>query len=148
MMDTTPTWRLDWDESLSVFIPEIDDEHKRFIRLVNELNEAIVGRQDGAEIQKRMQRILDDAANHFAHEEALFKEWHYPDAEEHAQIHAAITQALNGIMSQFKHDGTMYEWVAAGLKIKEVLINHILNEDMKYRDFSLAAGSGSKGEQR
>ena len=43
-MGATPVWRLDWDESLSVHIPEIDAEHQHFIRLVNELNEAIAGR--------------------------------------------------------------------------------------------------------
>lgn len=144
-METTPTWRLDWDESLSVCIPEIDSEHQRFIRLVNELNEAIVDRLDRPELEKRMQYILDDAIEHFAHEEALFKEWRYPDAEQHALKHAAITQALNDIMYQFKHDDTVYGWVAAGLKIKEVLISHLLAEDMKYRDFCCASGNRAKG---
>ena len=144
-METTPVWRLVWDESLSVCIPEIDSEHRRFIRLVNDLNEAIVDRLDRAELQKRMQYILDDAAEHFAHEEAFFKEWHYPNAEGHALKHAAIIQALNDIMGQFKRDSTMYDWVAAGLKIKEVLIEHILTEDMKYRDFCCASGDQSTG---
>ena len=70
-METTPVWRLEWNENLSVCIPEIDAEHQRFIGLVNDLNEAIVDRLDIAELQKRMQSILDDAAEHFAHEEAL-----------------------------------------------------------------------------
>lgn len=143
-MESAPVWRLEWDESLSVCISEIDAEHQRFILLVNELNEAIVDRLDHVEIQKRMQCILDDAAEHFAHEEALFKEWHYPGAEEHAMRHAEVTRALNDIMSQFDHDSTPYEWVAAGLKVKQALIEHILTEDMKYRDFCCASGDRSK----
>ena len=31
----TAVWRLDWDESLSVGIPEIDAEHQHFIKLIN-----------------------------------------------------------------------------------------------------------------
>jgi hemerythrin-like metal-binding protein len=134
-MGTTPVWRLDWDESLSMCIPEIDSEHRRFIRLVNDLNEAIVDRLGRVELQKRMQRILDDAAEHFAHEEALFRKWHYPNAEEHAMKHAAVTRALHDIMGQFNHNGSEYEWVAAGLKVKQALVDHLLNEDMKYRDY-------------
>lgn len=130
-----PVWRLDWDESLSMCIPEIDIEHRRFIRLVNDLNEAIVDRLESEEIRKRMQRVIDDAIAHFAHEEELFKKWNYPRAEEHAAIHAAITRALNGIMEQFNQERTTYEWVAAGLKIKDALIQHLLVEDMKYRDY-------------
>ena len=42
-MEAKPIWRLDWNESLSMYIPEIDAEHQRFIQLVNELNEAISG---------------------------------------------------------------------------------------------------------
>ena len=144
-MEATPAWRLEWDESLSVCIPEIDSEHRRFIRMVNDLNEAIVDRLDHAELQKRMQWILDDAAEHFAHEEALLKEWHYPDAEEHAQKHAAVIQALNGVMSRLKYDSAMYEWITAGLKIKDDLIGHILTEDMKFRDFCCASGNQAKG---
>ncbi len=145
-MGATPIWRLDWDESLSVCIPEIDSEHRRFIRLVNDLNEAIVNRLGRTEIQKRMQRILDDAAEHFAHEETLFRKWHYPNAEEHAMKHAAVTEALNDIMGQFNRDGSEYGWVAAGLKVKDALIEHLLREDMKYRDYCCL--NGERVEQR
>ena len=141
-MGETPVWRLDWDESLSVHIPEIDAEHQHFIRLVNELNEAIAGRMGREKIVYCMQAIIDDAAAHFAHEEALFRELNYPDAEQHAQRHAEITQALHEIMRDFENRGLEYELIKAGLKVKQVLIEHILSEDMKYRDYFLASGIG------
>jgi hemerythrin len=136
--DSSP-WRLEWNEGLSVCIPEIDAEHKQFIRLVNELNEAIGGRMDVQEIKKRMQAIQDDAVKHFAHEEALFREWGYPEANEHAMRHAQVIQALHDIMRRFERGGVDYEWIEAGLKVKEALIGHLLNEDMKYRDYRLAS---------
>jgi hemerythrin len=132
--ETSP-WRLEWTDELSVYIPEIDAEHQHFIQLVNELNEAIARRMDVAEIKNRMQAILDDAVAHFAHEEALFREWGYPETEEHAKKHAQITLALQEIMRRSEHDGVEYEWIEAGLKVKEVLIEHLLAEDMKYRDY-------------
>jgi hemerythrin len=133
-------WRLEWNEGLSVCIPEIDAEHRQFIRLVNELNEAIGGRMDVQEIKKRMQAVLDDAVKHFAHEEVLFREWGYPEANEHAIKHAQTLQSLNEIMRHFERGGVDYEWIDAGLKVKEALIGHLLNEDMKYRDYRLASG--------
>jgi len=27
------------------------------------------------------------------------------------------------------------EWIAAGLEVKKILVDHLLSEDMKYRDF-------------
>jgi len=138
-METTPIWRLDWDESLSMYIPEIDADHQRFIALVNALNEAIVARMDMEEVKKRMRILQDDAATHFTHEEDLFREWGYPQAEEHAHCHAAIIQAMHNIMGVFSKNPTQYECIDAGLKVKQVLITHLLTEDSKYRDFYLAS---------
>jgi hemerythrin-like metal-binding protein len=140
-----PLWRLEWNEGLSTHIPEIDAEHQHFIDLVNDLNEAIVGRMDLEVIKRCMQAILDDAAAHFAHEQVLFKEWRYPEAGEHAAKHAQIMRALNDIMARFERGGTEYDWIEAGLEIKNVLIEHLLTEDMKYRDFFLASRAQSGG---
>jgi hemerythrin len=137
--DTSP-WRLEWNEGLSVHIPEIDAEHRQFIYLVNELNEAIGSRMDVGEIKKRMRAILDDAVQHFAHEEELFREWGYPDADEHMIKHEQVLKSLSQIMGNFERGGMEYEWIEAGLKVKEALIGHLLDEDMKYRDYCLGSG--------
>jgi hemerythrin-like metal-binding protein len=135
-VDQSP-WRLEWSDTLSVCIPEIDLEHRRFIQLVNGLNEAIIGRMSLEVIKNRMRLILEDAAAHFAHEEVLFKEWGYPEAGEHAERHAQITLVLREIMDHFDHR-VEYEWIEAGLQVKQALIEHILAEDMKYRDYCCA----------
>ncbi len=127
-----------------MYIPEIDVEHQRFIRLVNELNEAIITRMGVEEIQERMQAILDDAAAHFTHEELLFREWGYPGASGHAEKHEEIMRALREIMGRFEHGGTEYEWIEAGLQVKQALIDHLLTEDMKYRDYRLANPSDAR----
>ncbi|MDO8351312.1 MAG: hemerythrin family protein [Gallionella sp.] len=137
----TPIWRLDWDESLSVCIPEIDAEHRHFMQLINELNEAIVGRMGMAQIKSCMQAVIYDAEAHFAHEEALFREWDYPETEQHMSRHAEIIQALHEIMGRFEHDGLEYELIEAGLAVKAALIEHLLTEDMKYRDYCLVSGN-------
>jgi hemerythrin-like metal-binding protein len=77
---------------------------------------------------------------HFAHEEALFREWGYPEADEHAIKHAQALRALSEIMGNFERGGVDYEWIEAGLKVKEALIMHMLNEDMKYRDYLKTIG--------
>jgi hemerythrin-like metal-binding protein len=132
--EATP-WKLEWTQELSVYIPEIDAEHQRFIHLVNELNRAIIGRMKLEEIQKRMQAILDDAATHFAHEEELFSEWGYTEANEHANQHRLTVLALLEIMKDFTRSGLEHELIEAGAKVKGALITHILVEDMKYRDY-------------
>ncbi|MDD2722255.1 MAG: hemerythrin family protein [Gallionella sp.] len=132
-------WRLEWSDELSVHLPEIDAEHQRFVRLVNELNEVIVARAGVEEVKARMRLLQEDAEAHFAHEEALFRQWHYPDAEAHAQKHEQALRFLAEVMAGFSQEKTGYEWIETALKVKQVLIEHIMLEDMKYRDFYLAS---------
>jgi len=137
--DKSISW-IDWNDSLSMFNPEIDAEHQHFIRLVNELNEAIVLQMNKKEIKSRMQAILDDAVMHFAHEEALLKEWGYPEAEMHAQKHVQITAFLNEIMKSIDRGKIERGWLEAGLEMRKVLIQHLLKEDTKYRDYHVKQG--------
>ena len=143
-MKAKPIWWLDWDESLSVHIPEIDAEHQHFIKLVNELNEAIIARMNKKKIKSLMRAILDDAALHFAHEEAAFREWDYPGAEAHAKKHSQIIAFLNEIMSGIDHGKMAHGWLEAGLEMKQVLMQHIVIEDMKYRDYHAAKAQLSR----
>lgn len=131
-------WRLEWSPELSVHIPEIDAEHKHFIELINALNEAIAERMSLSEVRKRMQDVLDDALAHFDHEEVLFIEWGYPAAEQHAREHAAATRMFTDIMKRIEKSEQEHEWEEAGLQVRQLLVQHLLNEDMKYRDYRLA----------
>lgn len=129
-------WRLDWDESMSVGIAAIDAQHRHFIALVNELNKSILWRMPLPDIRAAMNAIYNDAKHHFSSEELLFKERHYPDTSAHAQIHAQILQVLRDICNRFSvGESSEYELIDAGLKIKHTLVEHLLTEDMKYRDF-------------
>lgn len=132
-------WQLEWTEDMSVGIPEIDAEHRHFAQLINDLNQAILGHMELSVIRNRMSLILDDAALHFAHEESLFKQWDYPDTAGHTAKHFLATRAYLDIMATLKQDYVEPDWIAVGLKVKSILVDHLLKEDMKYRDFYRAA---------
>ena len=120
---------------MSVGIPEIDDDHKQFISSISELNRAIAERMRPTEIHRRLQTIVDETKSHFEREEQFFREWQYPGAEDHARIHATILKSLQDILESFLPYGLEAEWIDAALVIKDVLISHILVEDMKYAHY-------------
>lgn len=133
--DKSSPWRVEWDESLSLGIPDIDAGHQLFISLVNELNQAIVSRLGMEEIGKRMHAILEEAASEFAHEEAQFKQWDYPGAAEHSQMHVQMALAIKEVMGRVERGCTEYELIETGLAVKAVLIDHLLIEDTKFLDW-------------
>jgi hemerythrin-like metal-binding protein len=130
-----PKWNLEWNEGMSVGIPEIDADHQRFIALINELNRSITERMKATEIHKRLQFVIDDTERHFEQEEKFFLEWQYPNAGVHAGIHKEVLSTLKKIQDSFIPYGLEAEWLDAALVIKNILISHILAEDMQYANY-------------
>jgi hemerythrin-like metal-binding protein len=124
-----PTLTFAWSEEMSVGIPEIDEDHQKFILLINDLNRAITDRMSPPEIKHRLQLVIDDAVRHFSQEEKLFNEWHYPDTRQHANIHAEVINSLKVINKKFVPYGNDSEWMDAGVQVKKILVDHILKED-------------------
>ena len=130
-----PKWNLEWNDGMSVGIPEIDEDHKRFILLIDELNLSITERMKATEIKRRLQHVIEDANQHFEQEEKFFREWGYPNAEGHASSHNNVRNTLKKIQDSFIPYGLEAEWLDAALIIKQILISHILTEDMQYADY-------------
>lgn len=128
-------WEVAWSEELSVGLPEIDAEHRRFIALVNELNAAIAGREPKATIERLLHEIYLDAESHFAHEERMFAERGYPDARHHAEVHAGLLVQMRAAIQDLRETEWSRFWVETGLAIKSLLVEHLLGEDMRYRDY-------------
>lgn len=130
-----PKWNLEWDDGMSVGIPEIDEDHKRFISLIDELNLSITQRMKATEIKKRLQHVIEDANQHFEQEEKFFRERGYPNAEGHTRSHNNVKNTLKKIQDSFIPYGLEAEWLDAALVIKQILISHILTEDMQYANY-------------
>jgi len=132
----TALWKIEWSDALSMSNPEIDAEHKRFIKLVNDLNSEIMSQQrDKAIVEQIMGSILKDAIAHFSHEERLFAKHSYPEAEEHAQIHTELVSKFEQALKEIQATEFGNVWVQAGLDIKNLLVDHVVNEDTKYIEY-------------
>jgi hemerythrin len=128
-------WEIKWSDTLSVGVPEIDEEHRQFVARVNKLNKAIVERKDKPTIERLLDLMLMEATHHFWHEQQLLAKWKYPDRAVHAAKHAQLTAQFDSVMKEFEQAGVSITWMLKGLYIKQLLVDHLLKEDMKYRDF-------------
>jgi len=128
-------WEIRWNEALSVGVDEIDEEHRKFIGRVNDLNKAIIECRDKATVERLLDLMLMEAAHHFWHEQRLLTQWNYPDRAAHAAKHARLTAQFDRVMKEFEQADVSFTWALKGLHIKQLLVEHLLHEDMKYRDF-------------
>ena len=86
--------RTKWSNSSSVYIPEIDAEHRSLYRSVEELQKAARAAVPAEQILVLVEEAATHIAGHFAHEERLMKATHYPSAEWHKRQHEGATRRV------------------------------------------------------
>jgi hemerythrin len=61
--------------------------------------------------------------------------------------HARVKVELGQVIKDVSSTSTEYEWIEAGLKVKQLIIEHIPKEDLKYAEYyrnTLAASPAVK----
>ena len=128
-------WDIAWSDYLSVGVPEMDEEHRQFISRVNDLNKAIIESEDKKTVERMMNLMLMEAAHHFWHEQELLARWNYPETAAHTAKHAELTAQFERVMNEFAESDISFVWAFKGLHLKQLLVEHLVKEDMKYPDF-------------
>jgi len=122
---------IEWTDDMSVSIPEIDAEHKRLIKMFNNLDEAVrSGRGKGA-VGNILAELLIYASVHFKHEETMMLEANYEGFSEHLQLHGKFVETTSRMKSDYDsgREGVCEEALAF---LSDWMVNHMMIEDKKY----------------
>ena len=79
--------QLDWNDSYSTGLDELDDDHRQLIKIINDFDTARADGRGEAALGGTLKAAHDYAKNHFAHEEGLMKKHGFPGLAEHASMH-------------------------------------------------------------
>jgi hemerythrin len=125
---------LEWSPDLSMGVEIIDDQHKRLVDYVNQLDEARIRRDRGA-IAKVIGELVDYTVSHFAFEEVMMEEAGYRFLKAHKRVHATFIEHVGVFQQRFK-SGEDVELVATDMQATLVkwLMKHIKCEDMDYSE--------------
>lgn len=129
-----------WDESYSVNNAELDNQHKKWVEIVNDL---LIGlEEDGGDYAdtsgEALAAMLRYARQHFMVEEKYMREIGFPETVAHIRIHNEFYGLVSSSLSAAEGGGKVG---AAELLqfMRGWLLEHILKEDKKY---SLYAARG------
>jgi len=86
---------------MSVGISEIDEEHKKLVELIGQLEEAALTKQEHAAIGDVVRELLMYAAFHFQHEERLMAEASFQGTEQHKAIHNRFIDTAAALKTDF-----------------------------------------------
>lgn len=123
-----------WDDSYSVGIEAIDNDHRKLMGLINNL-QASVHYHTGASFERQsLDELIDYTRFHFGREEALMEKHGFPEFEEHKRQHQAMIEEVGRFVANYEKQGVdALEPVAEYLKVW--LIKHINGTDQQYGPF-------------
>ena len=121
---------MSWDESMSVGIATIDEQHRNLFNLIHRLEG--VEKLSSAEAEATIDALLDYAQIHFQTEEEFFYRYDYAEKEAHEREHAAFINRVIDFSKEYERN--------QGLPVPEVhaflvdwLTRHIKGSDMKFK---------------
>ena len=125
---------LNWAPKMSVGIESIDEQHKKLIGQINSVVDIMLMQADSnADLNDVMDALVDYTRTHFAFEESLFAEHQYTETSDHISHHEHLRNGLMSHIDKFRR-GQLDK--ARFLEfLKDWLINHIMETDMKYSEF-------------
>jgi len=120
-----------WKDEYSVGIPELDAQHKKILKVIDNLYTATRGKENSSVIWESLLELRDYTMTHFACEEKKLRDCDYPDLVVHVNAH----DLLRGKTEEFVG---MYRLGTGGLSfdlldfLKKWWTQHILRMDQNY----------------
>ena len=125
-----------WDDSLSVGIELIDEQHKMLIQKIKDLSDAVDAARGLEKVIQTLEFMLDYTEFHFSTEEKHMYNMDYPGRDVHKQQHEEFKTTINEMVTEFHEDGAtaqLSKWVNNYLI--NWLVNHIKSVDTKLSEF-------------
>lgn len=130
---------MDWDESLSVGVAEVDRQHKALIALLNLLHSTSTSGKGNETLRKVFGDLAAYTVEHFGFEEKMLAQHGYPELQGHMDAHAKLTARVVQLREDFDTGRGM---LGAGLFLflRSWLNGHIRGSDRQYGRFLNAKG--------
>jgi hemerythrin len=128
--------KIEWDESLSVGIDLIDEQHKMLIQRLKAVTEAIESNQGEGTIAKTLDFLLDYTDFHFSEEEEQMARHNYPGLDLQKQQHEEFKDSVKKLAADFEQEGAIKD-IADHIRdfLFNWLIKHIEEVDHQFGQF-------------
>jgi hemerythrin len=122
---------IEWAPTLSVGVAEIDTQHKKWIGIINKLNDAMKERKTGEVLENILKEMKEYVAVHFSAEENLMQKAGYSDFLAHKNIHNGYLKNIDVMIEEFK-SGKVLMSLSVMNSLRDWLTTHIQIQDKKY----------------
>ena len=120
-----------WDESFSVNVKEIDEQHQKLVAMINALHAAMKEGKGNDVLGGILGRMAEYTVFHFETEEKYFDEFHYEKTDEHKAQHKAFVDKVIGFKKELS-EGSLSLSIDVMNFLVDWLKNHIKGADKAY----------------
>ncbi len=124
---------LEWKDTYSVGLSDIDQQHKKLVAIINQLHDAMKMGGKLTDLAVVIEQLASYTRFHFDHEEQLMARAGYGELAQHKHVHAAMIGQVEAYRA-----GVADGQTSVSLKLmdflKSWLFKHILETDMRYKD--------------
>ncbi|MFW2374732.1 MAG: bacteriohemerythrin [Gammaproteobacteria bacterium] len=122
-----------WDNSLSVEVDEIDDDHRKLVELFNMLNHSVMEGDAPDYVEAVLEELISCTVWHFRHEERLMQKYAYQGMAEHKAEHQQLIESAKELQQKFQQGTSVSSEDIEFLE--HWLTGHILGVDMELGSF-------------
>lgn len=122
-----------WSSKYSVGHTGIDEQHKQFIRMLNQLKKIEAAGGPIGDLRVMLMGLLTYAEVHFSYEEGLMRDTGYPFSAEHDISHKAAFSRINQMMRHDADELDLYRLIHNFMRAW--LTHHILGEDKRFGEW-------------
>ncbi|MCW7507701.1 bacteriohemerythrin [Leptospira levettii] len=136
-----------WDVKYETNISEIDSQHKKLFRLINQIETIYEENKNHLSVNSKLlidsvSELEDYTISHFLIEERVMELNQYPELEAHKKQHDRFTDKILELKKRLTSGNLLTNDIELNQFFSELiqflrlwLTNHILKEDMNYKPF-------------
>jgi hemerythrin len=118
-----------WDSKYLINVKILDKQHQELFRLLNELYELPNHSGCDENLNRILGELIDYASEHLDLEEAMMREYHYPETEQHQREHDSFRREVERQLALFKEKKlNIFDLIVF---IQDWLTSHIMYSDYK-----------------
>lgn len=121
---------ISWSSMLSTGVGEQDNQHKKLIDLINQLNDAMLGGKGDQVLGKVLSELVNYTVTHFGYEEKLMAQHGYADTAAHKAEHAKFVQTAGDLKKKFDSGNAKITTDIMNF-LRDWLTNHIMKTDKR-----------------
>ncbi len=129
---------IEWSEELQVGNEVIDEHHHHLIDMLNKAHDSFIYGMKKGELKLTVKALVDYADYHFAAEEKIMFENHYPEMADHISDHHAFRNTVNEMQKKHQKDhhpayleltDFLLEWMIRHINISDrAIFDYLANQ--------------------